>query len=555
MPSICVITRSRRLALTCVISVKFFKNVALPYDARIIPTIDELNDCMRKVKERVDVHNTHRLAAVQYDISALIGILDDNRKLQVNSHAIITPLLHGIASDKMKEMDQPVEYCSKDTYASIKANVSRTISSPGEASSAPFPTLPNLQLTFEHLKDCAIQSVRLEADQSYLALDLPNKPEVKAWLKSNRSTLLWIDGFANSRASKWTTEFSVDVLLGAERQSSTVLFYFGDIATNDVAEASSSYLASSKAIIHSFIVQLLRQHISLAGNDTAWLTSERWTEARRSTRAAWSLLYHLLQSLSAEARVVYLIIDSIDALSSVNDHTCELQPLLRRLSASVTSSPSGENKRSNPSFAVKVLLTSVAGNTHSFLFPPTAASPLPGHSIVHVPQTFGQHNVASAPSHLRKPSAKHLVRLPDSDDEFGLKPADSFGFSDEEDEDLAFSSDEEMDNSQGANDRGKEGRGELHMEDRMAQHSPRMVRRTSLRSESGSSEELDFSENETEKRKVKEEDDDIQFSSASEEESNMMLRSGQEYSGIPIPQPRLACRGLLRSYLSGRLRI
>lgn len=502
-------------------TVKFFRNVALPYEARIKPTIDELNNFIRKVKERVDVHNTHRLAVMQYDVSALIDMLDDSRRLQVNSHAIIAQLLHGIASDQTKEIDVPVESTSSDTYTMLKDKLPSTDPAPGEGSSESFQTLPNLQLPFEHLKDCAIQSVQLEANHSYVALDLPNQSEVRAWLGSKESALLWIDGYANSRTSRWTTEFVVDVLLGVERQNSTVLFYFCDVATNDTADSSSGYLASPRALIHSFIVQLLRQHPNLAKTEADWLTAERWTEARCSTRAAWTLLHYLLQSLSAEASTVYLIIDSIDALSSVNDHTCDLHPFLGRLSALVTSSPCRESAGSHGSLAVKILLASVTGSTPSLLFPPGAASSLPSHSIVHIPQTFGQHNVAASPSHLRKPSVKRLVRLPDSDDEYGLKPADSFGFSDEEgEEDLTFSSEEEMEERQPMNaKRGKEAGREVRVRTRKAQRSSHKVNRTSVRSESGSSEELDFSENETDNtHKGKRDTDDLQFSSSSEEE-------------------------------------
>ena len=493
--------------------------MALPYEARIKPTIDELNNYMKKVKERVDVHNTHRLAAVQYDVSTLIGVLDDHRRLQVDSHAIITRLLQGIASDKIKEIDHPVELAPNDTYERIKDSASCPVSNSKQRSISPLPTLSNLQLTFDHLKDSAIQTVQLEAHHSYLALDLPNKPEVQAWLRSQKSALLWIDGFANPHASKWTTEFSVDVLLGAERQNSTVLFYFGDIATDDVAEVSSSYLASSKAIIHSFIVQLLRQHPSLVGNDTSGLTPERWAEARRSTRAAWTLFHYLLESLSAIAGIIYLIIDSVDALSSVHNHLHNLESLLRRLSILVTSSPSGKNKEPNTCFIIKVLLTSVAGNAHSLLFPSTVASLSPSHYIAHIPQTFTQHNVAFAPGHLRKPSAKRLVRLPDSDDEFGLRPADSFGFSDdEEDGSLVFSSEEEMDNnSQGIDDGRKEAVGEICTRDTIAQYSPRKINGETVRSNSGSSEELDFSDDERDDAvKGRRVADDIQFSSSSE---------------------------------------
>ena len=512
------------IALTSVTSVKFFKNVALPYEARIKPTIDDLNEHMRKVKERVDVHNTHRLAIMQYavsvtqdDVSALIGILNDDRKLQVDTHASIVQLLQSIISDQKKGMNQPLGSIASDAYARIQDGLAGTSSRPKKGSSSFLQILPNLQHTFEHLKDCTIQSVQLEADHSYSALDLPNKSQVKDWLRSDESALLWIDGFAHSRAGKWTTEFSVDVLLGAERQRSTVLFYLGDIATSDLAESSSDYLASPKAILHSFIVQLLRQHPHLARTEADWLTPERWIEARRSTKAAWNLLHCLLQSLSAEASIVYLIIDSIDTLSPFNDRPDSLQTFLQHLSALVTSPPSSESAGSNAPFAVKILLTSVTGNMHSLLFPPTAASSPPSHFIVHIPQTFGQHNVTPVPAHLRKPGAKRLVRLPDSDDEFGLKPADSFGFSDDEDEDLAFSSEEDKKDGRSVNGREKEAGREICAQNRTAQHSPRKVDRRTVRSASGSSEELDFSENETDGAlKGKRGTDDIEFSSSDE---------------------------------------
>ena len=505
--------------LTKLNTVKFFKNVTLPYEARIKPTIDELNKFIRRVKERVDVHNTHRLAVMQYDISALIDMLDDSRRLQVNSHAVIAQLLQGIASDQTKGIDLPVESTTSSTYTMLKGKLPSEDPVPREGSSDSSQTLPNLQLPFERLKDCAIQSVQLEAKHSYLALDLPNRPEVKAWLGSKHSALLWIDGYANPRTSKWTTEFAVDVLLGVERQSSTVLFYFCDVAMNDIADPSSSYLASPRALIHSFIVQLLHQQKNLARTEADWLTPERWTETRCSTKAAWTLLHYLLQSSSAEASTVYLIIDSIDALS-VNAHPCYLQPFLRRLSALVTSSPCWESAGSLRSLAVKILLTSVTGSTPSLLFPPGAAGSLPSHSIVHIPQTFGQHNVATPPDHLRKPSVKRLVRLPDSDDEYGLKPADNFGFSDEEgEEDLTFSSEEEMKESQPMNGkRGKKVGREVLVQTRKGQYSSHKVNRTPVRSESGSSEELDFSENETDTvHKGKRDTDDLQFSSSEDE--------------------------------------
>ena len=505
--------------LTNEIPVKFFKNVALPYEARIKPTIDELNRHMEKIKERVDVHNAHRLAAMQYDISAVIGFLDENKRLQVDSHAVLAQLLRGIASDQKKGMERPIESITRTSHKPINDSPSGRKLAAEEFPTTSMQGAPNRQLIQENLKDCITQSVQLEAGSSYLALDLPNKPEVKAWLRSDGPALLWIDGFANPHTSKWTTEFSVDVLLGTERQSGTVLFYFGDIATNDVIGSSSGYLTSPKAIIHTFIVQLLRQHAYLVEKEAPWLTPQRWTEARDSTKAAWILLHHLLDSLSAKGSVVHLIIDGIDALTAVNSPTYNLQTFLRRLSALVTSSPSRKSAGSNAFPAVKILLTSVTGSVHRLLFSPKLAESLRSHSIVHIPQTFGQHNVASAPAHLRKARAKRLVRLPDSDDEFGLKPADSFDFSEnEEGEILTFSSDEELKESQDTSRNRKETGGEIREQNRLAQGLSRKV--NGMTPSNDSSEELEFSENETCKPlNGKRHNDDLQFSSSSEGET------------------------------------
>jgi len=501
--------------------VKFFKTVALPYEARIKPTIDELNTHLKRVKDRADIHNTHRLAVMQYDISAFIEILDDSRRLQVDSHAVIAQLLQGIASDQRKQARQSSELPSGDDHPQMKHEVVHTGLLLEEELSTSLNQTSGPQLTPELLKDYAIQSTRLEARESYVALDLLNKPEVKAWTGTKDSSLLWVDGFVNLQISKWTTEFSIDVLLGIERQTSTVLFYFGDIATKDPSDPESGHSASPKAIVHSFIIQLLRQNAYLASNDVKWLTPQRWIEARRSTKAAWSILHYLLKSLAAEVKVVYIVIDSIDALSTVSNHSCDLQPFLRRLSALVVSPPLQKTKESTSSIAVKILLTSVTSSVHQLLFPPAATDLPPSHSIIHIPQTYGQHNIPRPPVHLCKPSVKRLVRLPDSDNEFGLKPADSFGFSDDEmANSLTFSSDDEQEDVNRRSIKQREGKMEtaLGAEIGSTAHTARKLNAAVTNRHSDSSEEFDFSDTEVNNAsKAKQCTNDIQFSSSSEE--------------------------------------
>ena len=52
---------------------KFFKNVAMPFDAGIKSILDEVGQYIKRIRERFDVHDSHRLALMQYDNSALMG--------------------------------------------------------------------------------------------------------------------------------------------------------------------------------------------------------------------------------------------------------------------------------------------------------------------------------------------------------------------------------------------------------------------------------------------------------------------------------------------------
>ncbi|KAG8528827.1 uncharacterized protein KY384_006516 [Bacidia gigantensis] len=436
--------QDRLIVLIYSTPVKFFKNVALPYQARIKPTIDELNKYSKRVKDRVDVNNTYRLAVMQNDISALITSLDDTKRLQISSHTTIAQLLRAIAQEQTKKEDVGKVQSSGDSQP--KSQKRLTYSAPLSLDE-PMQALPDHQPPLEHLKQCAVQSLQLEVDNSYNALALQDKPEVKSWLKSRESTLLWIDGFAHARASKWTTEFSVDVMLKAKEQGSIVLFYFADIAAETYGDPSATYFALTKTIINSFVAQLLLQYPSLVQAQRDWLTAQRWAHARDSTKGAWAVLQHLLHSLANKRGILYIMLDSIDALDADNSRSNNLAALLRRMSALVTLSPARGSGLSGSRLALKILITTTSGTKHTVLFPSTASCGPHSHTLIRVPQTFGQHNIPRVPAHQHKPRLKRLVRLPDSDEEFGFKAADSFEFSDEEgSEDMAFSSDEEVNN-------------------------------------------------------------------------------------------------------------
>ena len=410
--------------------VKFFKNVALPYEARIKPTIDELNKCMTRVKERVDVHNTHAIAGIQYTLNALIDGLVGEKKLQVDAYATIGPLLQGFASDQRRLLDMA------DEQAKVRAIGNNIQSHPKASSAMLLADFQDLTTVSDQVKQCAIQSMHLEARYSYLALNLLDMVEVKTWLESDDSTLLWVNGFAYPQAGKWTTEFSIDVMLAVEQRSSIALFYFADVAADEILGSASNYLTSPKAIIHSFIVQLLRRLGDSAPLHSDWTTPKRWEEVCNTTEAAWKFLVFLLHSLSPSHTIVYFVLDSVDVLFNTSKQKHGLSSLLSRLSTLVTSSSSKGGTEECELPVTKVLCTAVGGREYTILFPVEATTSPISHFIAHVPHTFGHHKTLPSPRHLRKPRTRRLVRLPDSDDEFGFKPADSFEFSDEDELDL-----------------------------------------------------------------------------------------------------------------------
>ena len=466
-----------------------------------------------RVKERVDVHNTHSIAGTQYGINTLIDALVGDKKLQVDRYAIIGHLLKGIASDQRRLLDMADEQAKATATANIQHR-------PKASSAMLLADFQDLKTVSDQVKQCAIQSMHLEARYSYIALNLLQKSEVKAWLESDKSALLWINGFAYPHISKWTSEFSIDVLLAVEQRSSIALFYFADVATDDASESAADYLTSPKAMIHSFIVQLLRRLGDSAPLYSKWTMAERWAEIRRSTETAWKFLIFLLQSLSQSRAIIYFLLDSVDALFSSSKQTRGLSSLLSRLSTLVTSSASKKGAGEGELPVIKVLCTSVTGKAYTVLFPAEVEAFLTSHFIAHVPHTFNHHKTPLASRHLRKPRTRRLVRLPDSDDEFGFKPADSFNFSEDESEpDLG--SDEGDADGDGQQTCVTKARSAVDskMQDLGGQRTGLGIEKKEVKGlDSESSEELEFSDKEPANIfRTKYVADDLRFSSSEDE--------------------------------------
>jgi len=276
---------------------------------------------------------------------------------------------------------------------------------------------PELLCAPSHLQHTWIACQRLDSHKSHGAMKLAEKPEIKAWIRSEASALLWIDGFSEPHVAKWTTEFSVDVFMAANEARATVLYYFGELSMEGIGDVATEYLSSPRAVLHSFITQLVQQHPDLVGQHPQWFTSSIFQSTRVSMKTSWALFKKIIGVVAPEVPL-YIILDNLDTIGELSSDSREFGCLVRKMSRLVSE------QRQTP---IKIIVSSV---TNSVLNQYIRDGP--AHIILRVPQTFGRSAIVQTPPHMAKKTPKRLVRLPDSDSGFGMKPSDSFDISEDE---------------------------------------------------------------------------------------------------------------------------
>ena len=147
---------------------------------------------------------------------------------------------------------------------------------------------------------------------SIAATNLHQREEVRAWIGSMQSELLWIDGFAEIEKLDWTTSFCLEVEEAAKPiKTITVLSYYCS------GQANTILSSRPETILHSFIFQLISRHRQMF----TWiacrefcLTRVRFQEAMGSTTKLWDLFYDCLRI--ARPQCLYVTLDNIDVLWS-----------------------------------------------------------------------------------------------------------------------------------------------------------------------------------------------------------------------------------------------
>lgn len=103
-------------------------------------------------------------------------------------------------------------------------------------------------------------------------------------------------------------------------------------------------------------------------------------------------------------------------------NTPRLQLILEKLSQIVV----------NPrNITVKIMITSFTSNVHELIIPDLDHPPR-AHYLLRIPRSLGNSHTIRAPTHFSRRIPRRLVRIPDENVEFGMKPSDSFGFLDDD---------------------------------------------------------------------------------------------------------------------------
>ncbi|MCJ1242993.1 hypothetical protein MMC30_000189 [Trapelia coarctata] len=124
----------------------------------------------------------------------------------------------------------------------------------------------------------ALRSRLIPPHLTYESMGLFRIDDIKQWVESESSGFLWMNGFVEG-AYEWTVGFTVDLLRVARLYKYPTIHYF---CAEHHGSKHSKYLLQPKAIVHSFIFQLIEQHQDIFRSNPGVLNQARFEDARDS---------------------------------------------------------------------------------------------------------------------------------------------------------------------------------------------------------------------------------------------------------------------------------
>ena len=151
-------------------------------------------------------------------------------------------------------------------------------------------------------------------------MGLLRQSDVRNWLQTSASSLLWVNTFRCSGLTDWATTFASRVVEYAEKiNNMTVLYQF--CGTHPASQPISTPLV----LVQSLIMQVIQQHHKQFVRKAFPFTLEHFQDAENDMEDLWGLFCNCCAESGAPC--VWVIVDHVDNLRKGEDYDALLQRL------------------------------------------------------------------------------------------------------------------------------------------------------------------------------------------------------------------------------------
>ena len=181
-----------------------------------------------------------------------------------------------------------------------------------------FPVILTTEQDFPRCK----KSIRaLKPRISYQSLGLLDRNDIRSWVESHRSELLWIDGYRSQ--PDWTTSFAVDLIDAAKENGNVVLHYI--CSEHNV----SSEFNHPTIWVKTFVFQLIQQRSDFFNIDQQKSILGRLLAVQNNFGSLWQVLVDCLQGMNVG--FIYVVVNNVDMTYGSPTIRKEVQSLIRGL--------------------------------------------------------------------------------------------------------------------------------------------------------------------------------------------------------------------------------
>ncbi|KAK4204695.1 hypothetical protein QBC40DRAFT_261326 [Triangularia verruculosa] len=304
--------------------VRTMKTVAVPFNTRLGPILDKIEENYALLKEQAEMQ--WMISGFKWQMQAQSEWVSFKK-----SQDRVLELLEGvIQQDRVrKERQLRAIEGSRSVDRSLFRSPELDVCKEFFLELLPFE---------QSLQKAQTQMDILPEIQLNEGVNMIHRKAFRAWMQSEISGLLWIDGYQTLHRRSWTTDFAINVIRAASANSFGTLYYFGSLSNNE---------PQPRSLIQTLEFNLLQRFPSiLSQGDPELFSSEIFLAAKPSLDLSWRIFVECLRLVPFP--VIYIVVEGIDHVAKSDD----FRTLLRQLSH-LASPGTVEDK------LIKVLVTSV----------------------------------------------------------------------------------------------------------------------------------------------------------------------------------------------------